>query len=249
MDATSVLLITPHTTQPPEVILKHLATLVTFLSTSLNKPVQEILIPKLLPALTDDLASQFLARHIPTSISELPEFENLLDAVTQFDNHLVTLKWSQKTSLSSWVSEAAQIWFASRCATFLVETRSFVIHEYTNPKNIIISNGVDIMNESKSTERNEHKTESKGTTDQNTLDLDDEDEGDGWGFDAEDDGEDDVAADTENDAWGFDDENDDPKDQETETESFPYSLSMIPEGIMDIVERVLNEGTLLQSAR
>src|ERR1700738_4703778 len=257
----SALVIQPASRQPPDAIFKHLSVLVRFLSTAFNKSVLDTLIPTLLPALTDELLSDFLSSNIPGSIFEPAAFEDLVNEVTEFNNLIVVLEWSTETSLSTWVPEAPHIWFARRRATFLEETRSFVIRLGASPKSVVISHGVDIMIEPKSGNDSETKVvndtdhkpaESNATSDEN----DDDDVGDGWGFDVENPVEDfegeDGAEESEGVAggsWAWGDENDDSQalDKSLYT-SFPYCLSPIPEGLMEIVGRVLTEGKDLQSA-
>jgi hypothetical protein len=84
-----------------------------------------------------------------------------------------------------------------------------------------------------------------------------EDESDGWGFDDTDDAEKrveeshdvDAAEDeAEPDAWNWEDDDVEVDDSRADdTNSFPYSLSSIPEPLMELVARVLKEGEELKS--
>src|SRR5208282_3317097 len=137
---------------------------------------------------------------------------------------------------------------------FLSDTRLLVIRESLSPKNVVISSGIDILSDPQTLnseavkETIQKETKSEGTTEK--ADEDDDDEADGWGFDTADEEieeEVDVVQDPESDSWNWDDENEEVKPLNEDSNSFPYALSAIPGGLMEIVERLLNEGTRLQS--
>jgi hypothetical protein len=238
----------------PDTTFKYLALLVMHLSTALPQTVLNILIPTLCPVLINNILT-FLPAHVPTLVMDLPKFDTLLDAVTHFDTLLVNLGWISSTPLSKWVSDAPRIWFANRQATFLLETRLLVLREWKNQKNVVISSGINILSEPKAISFKivEDQSQNETYADNTTAKAgDEEEETDGWGFDAEDDetGENtDLIGDTQPDAWNWDDENEDVKPVVSDPNLFPYSVSTIPDKLMEIIERLLSEGSRLQSPR
>ena len=174
-----------------------------------------------------------------------------------FNALLVNLGWASDTPLSKWVADAPRIWFTNRQATFLSETRGFVIREVKNQKNVVVSSGIDILSDAKAvnSEAIQEENSKTGYSD-DPIDKPDEDEDededsatDAWGFDAEEDTEDtaEVIEDEEPDSWNLDDELEDTVAMIDNLDAFPYSLSTIPGGLMEIIERLLNEGIQLQS--
>lgn len=230
-----------------------MASLITFLNTSFPQTVLHLLVIDLLPSLTTNLLTIFLPLHIPSSITELQSFETLLDSVTQFDTHLVNLGWASETPLSLWVSQAPRVWFSNRQATFLAETREYVVRQNKQSNNVVISSGIDIMSEPKLAQTipemvktEEPKTVSAGPE----KNVEEEEEADGWGFDTEDVETEETSEDVEADNWKWDDEiPEDPAVTENDnSESFPYALSSIPEGLLEIIQRILDEGVQLQTS-
>jgi hypothetical protein len=251
-----------HTSHPPDIVFRYLTMLVTHLSAAFPQTVLDNLIPSLLPVLLSNILANFLPAHIPTSITDLPMFDVLLDTVTHFDTVLVNSGWASETPLSTWVSNASKIWFANRHAAVLLETRVLVIRECANQKNVAISSGIDILSDPQIVNSGAVKEENlKEAYSGSTIERPDDDEDeetDGWGFDAADDEAENTTdlhgdtemGDTEPDSWNWDDENDDLKPLTKDSNSsFPYSLSPIPQGLMEIVERLLDEGLQLQSPR
>ena len=255
ISSDSVLLIKQeNSSYPPETTFKYLAMFVTHVSATFPELILDALATSLFPLLINEILRSFLPFHIPATIADLPTFDVLLDAVTHFDILLVNLGWASETPLSRWVSDAPRIWFANRQAAFLSDTRLLVIHESVSPKNVVISSGIEILinpqilNSEAVKETIQKETKSEGTE---KIDEDDDDEeADGWGFDTADEEieeETDVVQDLEPDSWNWDDENDDVKSLNQDLNSFPYTLSTIPGGLMEIVEGLLNEGKQLQS--
>ena len=239
--------------QTPAAILLSLTTVVTYISKSLPQHVLKTLIPKLLPILTTNLIKTFLSSHMPSAISDLALFDDMLKAVTEYNEHLINLSWTKRSTntLSKWISDAPNVWFSNRQATFLLETRKFVLRELTNQKNVVISSGFDIMTEPQLMDKNPSESTQPAThsVQETSQTTDEDDETDGWGFDAEEEAVEDASEDTEVDGWKWDDEIDENVETSRNTGSFPYSLSTIPDGLIEIVERVLNEGNQLQSTK
>jgi len=93
------------------------------------------------------------------------------------------------------------------------------------------------------------KAPAKTTDEEITANVDDEDEPDGWGFDSGDDDVDasaesgDDAENTVDDAWNNweDDVEEEIEPAEAVSNAFPYAVSRIPDGLIDIVEQILQE--------
>ena len=238
--------------QPPVAVLGHLSTIVTYLSTTLPQPVLSILKPKLCPSLADKLVENFLSIHIPLALSDLAIFDTLLDTVNIYDKQLTKFGWTHGsgTVLAKWVSNAPKVWFATRRADFLLKTVQFVLHKLADRKNIIISNGIDITTESQPIVQLSEPIQGAKQQLNATEDGDDGEETDAWGFDTQEEETEDVIGDTEADSWNWDEENDDAElPLSRDNGSFPYALSSIPDGLLEIVERMLSEGSDLQSPR
>ena len=248
--------------QTTEAIFRYLAEFATFLSTTLVDPVLTMLISTLIPGLITDILTSLLPSRIPAEISGLSDFDTLLDAVAYFETHLVNLGWTSETALTMWLADAPSVWFSSRQAVFLMEARVLVSRECRNLESAIISGGIDIMVEPQRLQSKSVETEK--AIPRNVPEKPpsirneeiEEEETDGWGFDDADEeveesidtaaGEDDV----EPDAWNWEDDDADiGNNQVADTNSFPYSLSTIPEPLMELVERVLKEGEELKSPR
>jgi hypothetical protein len=240
--------------QSSEDVFEYLRTLVTYISMRFDQTIFPSLMATLLPALTTDIINQFLPSRIPDSLNDLPAFDILLDAVTVFDLHLVSLGWALSTPLATWVSNAPETWFKHRLDTFLHETRTY-ISEHVHPETVTISHGIDIMNEShilgdqSKVEKGLTEVEDTNSTIQQPKD-DDEDETDGWGFDTEETEIDNVADEAEDhevDSWKWDDEPERLNETTQDSGVFPFTVSVIPDGLVDIIQRVLDERELLHS--
>ena len=240
-----------------ESILHHLSAVVTFL-TKFPQPILDLIIPSLTPSLTTDVADSFSSSaHI--ALDDLPSFISLCDEVSKFDRFLVDAKWVSHSPLSNWSTNPSRIWYSARLARYLMSTRALII-ETLNQRGVLISSGVDIMDNPQS-EQNKPSDEKSADTDslQFTLEEsnDGEDETDAWGFEnSEDDFESDKAVlsdkDSESDGWNWDlDEphTNKPGVSAEESLSFPYSISSLPDALMRVVESILEEGVKLQSAK
>ena len=118
---------------------------------------------------------------------------------------------------------------------------------------MVISSGIDILSEPKLAQIIPEKVkieEPKIAAAGSEKDEDEDEEADGWGFDTEDVDTAETSEDVEADNWKWDDEiPEDPAVTENDNnESFPYALSSIPEGLLEIVQRILDEGVQLQTS-
>jgi len=239
----------------PESILKDITTLVTYLSTTFSSTLLHPLISTLLLMLIDDVLS-FLPLHTASSITELPALNSLVNAVAHLETHIVNLGWATETPLSKW-AQGTSIWFSNRQSTVLLETRKMVIREFQTQKTVLISSGIDIGSNPVSLllptvgkdVQMEAEKKKEPVADNND---DDDDEPDAWGLDTADEEVEEppeINRSIDTDSWDWNEDNDDIKPLSADPNSFPYTLSLIPDSLMEIVERVLHEGTQLRSAR
>lgn len=247
--------------QSPDRIFGDLTTLTSFLCAIFPRAILDHLVPSLLPSLTTNLLAQFLPSYIPSSLNLLENFDSLVFAVEQFENHIVNLGWSDETPLANWVSEASKIWYANRLACYLDETRELVVKESKNPKRVKISNGIDILKEAQPVQQTVNGKENGRETKESASKpiapsfVDEEEEADGWNFDdVEPVVEEPVVEETtetaeEADAWDNWDDETKEEQKDVNGDAFPYSISNLPDGLLEIVKRVLDEGMQLESPR
>ena len=247
--------------QSPDRIFGDLTTLTSFLCAIFPRAILDHLVPSLLPSLTTNLLAQFLPSYIPSSLNLLENFDSLVFAVEQFENHIVNLGWSDETPLANWVSEASKIWYANRLACYLDETRELVVKESKNPKRVKISNGIDILKEAQPVQQTVNGKENGRETKESASKpiapsfVDEEEEADGWNFDDEEPVvEEPVVEETtetaeEADAWDNWDDETKEEQKDVNGDAFPYSISNLPDGLLEIVKRVLDEGMQLESPR
>jgi len=203
--------------------------------------------------LIDDVLS-FLPLHTASSITELPALSSLVNAVAHLETHIVNLGWATETPLSKW-AQGTSIWFSNRQSTVLLETRKMVICEFQTQKTVLISSGIDIGSTPLSLltsavgEDVQMQVEKKKELVDND---DDDDEPDAWGLDTADEEVEEppeINRSVDTESWDWNEDNDDIKPLSADPNSFPYTLSSIPDSLMEIVERILHEGTQLRSAR
>jgi hypothetical protein len=252
--------------QSPDRIFGDLTTLTSFLCAIFPRAILDHLVPSLLPSLTTNLLAQFLPSYIPSSLNLLENFDSLVFAVEQFENHIVNLGWTDETPLANWVSQASKIWYANRLACYLDETRELVLKESKNPKRVKISNGIDILKEAQPVQQTVNGKENGRETKESASKpiapsfVDEEEEADGWNFDDEEPVveepvvEEPVVEETtetaeEADAWDNWDDETKEEQKDVNGDAFPYSISNIPDGLLEIVKRVLDEGMQLESPR
>ena len=138
----------------------------------------------------------------------------------------------------------------NRQAAFLSETREFILKEGFG-KNVVISSEIDITLEPKISVEEEHKGELMVKEAEKPQVEEEEEETDGWGFDAEGNENEESSENAEEDNWKWEDDIPDEEQveethDEQNSDSFPYSLSGIPDGLLEIVQRILDEGAQLQ---
>lgn len=244
--------------QNPESIISDITTLVGFLSGNMPPTLLDSLTSALLPAMVGDILA-FLSLRNASSIDDLPEFNTLVSVVAHLESQIVNSGWSTETALSKWAN-GTSIWFSNRQSTVLAETRNMIIRESSKLKPVLISRGVDICaklttlgpsavgKEDAPAMEVEHQKQALGEGND-----EDEDEPDAWGFDVADEEVEepaDVNGGPVAESWEWNEDNEDLNTSVADNpDSFPYTVSSIPDSLQEIIDRILNERTLLQSPR
>ena len=131
--------------------------------------------------------------------------------------------------------------------------------ESKNPKRVKISSGIDILKEAQPVQQTVNGKENGRETKESAAKSaapnfgDEEEDADGWNFDEEEPvAEEPMVEQTietadEADAWDNWDDDIKEEQKEVNSDAFPYSISNIPDGLLEIVKRVLDEGVQLDS--
>ena len=227
-------------------IPENLNTVLTYISRYLPRSVLALLKTRTFPELINAILFHYLTERCPEP-SSLPQ---TIDSLQHLNKIFIKSKWNAEINGRQWIQEVPHRWFANRQATVLSTVRSFLLTEQKSQESVKITEGIDISAVPQSgnvlkPEQVPEKTVDAGIT----ANVDDEDEPDGWGFDA---GDDDVDAPSENrddeennvdDAWNnWEDDEEEMGPAEPVSNAFPYAVSGIPDVLMDIVERILQEG-------
>lgn len=173
-----------------------------------------------------------------------------IELFNELNKILVMAHWPYEVNGQRWLQQVPRLWLANRRASLLSELRSVFHHSQSHHQNTLITKGIDILTEPKFVE----VTDIGGPLEcENiaTADVEDDHEPDGWGFNGGDDELDEGPAengeedeDTVDDAWNtWDDDIDEATEpEETSSNAFPYVVSSILDGLMDVVERIVSEG-------
>ena len=223
----------------------NLDTVLTYLSHHLPRPVLALLKPRTSPELINAILTHYL-RERSSEPASLPQ---TIDSLQYLNKILVKSKWPAAINGQQWIQEVPRLWFANRQATVLSNVRS-ILTKQTSHESVSITRGIDIMAIPQSGNVfDAGKAPAKTTDEEITANVDDEDEPDGWGFDSGDDDVDasaesgDDAENTVDDAWNNweDDVEEEIEPAEAVSNAFPYAVSRIPDGLIDIVEQILQE--------
>ena len=230
-------------------IPENLNTVLTYISQHLPRSVLALLKTRTFPELINAILFHYLSERCPEP-KTLPQ---TIDALQHLNEIFIKSKWHAEINGRQWIQEVPHLWFANRQATVLSTVRSFLLTEQTSQDSVNITKGIDILAPPQSENIPKPEQVPEKTVDAGiTLNVDDEDEPDGWGFDA---GDDDVDAPSENrdedestvdDAWNnWEDDEEEMEPAEAVSNAFPYAVSRIPDVLMDIVERILQEAEQL----
>ena len=246
--------------------------LVDFINTSLPSSVAMPLSDRLIPRLITSLTSTWLPSALPFGLTEMNEFQNVLELVRHFAQHLDSIGWDGKEDLDEWIDLAPRNWLTKQREVLLANTRQE------------LSRGLGF----KSVERVETQKISRqenmftGAQEGDNWDAgwsDDDDEQEkghdrgeddttAWGFEDE---SQEAAGEEDHDdgAWGWGDEDDhsqsrapkSPKRKDASVNGHgprgeverevtlreTYSITTLPEAIIAIIRRILSDADTLAS--
>ena len=106
-----------------------LHTVITFLHTRLPKTLQRPFSRIFTPSLNTRLISQYLPTTIPSALSALPQFQEVLRKTGEFEEFLQGIGWTQELDLQDWVERAAKVWLAKRREDALEAARRAFVRE------------------------------------------------------------------------------------------------------------------------
>jgi hypothetical protein len=152
------------------------------------------------------------------------------------------------------MDQAPRVWFLNRQASFLQETR-VLVGRAAGKTDVVVSSDVDILVPPMTVIPHETGMEEEVQTMAKEVEMSTTDEEeDGWGFEDEEESEkqDHMAEEEpEPDAWKWEDD-EEPVENTVKFPSvssgaFPYRISRVPDDLMEIIQRILDEGVQLQS--
>ena len=103
--------------------------IITFLHTRLPKSLQRPFSRIFTPSLDTRLISQYLPTTIPSALSALPQFQEVLRKTGEFEEFLQGIEWTLELDLQDWVERAARVWLAKRREDALEATRRAFVRE------------------------------------------------------------------------------------------------------------------------
>ncbi|KAF8422912.1 hypothetical protein EV426DRAFT_717843 [Tirmania nivea] len=106
-----------------------LHTIITFLKTRLPKSLQKPFSRIFTPSLDTRLISQYLPTMIPSALSALPQFQEVLKKTSEFEEFLQGIGWTLELDLQDWVERAARVWLAKRREDVLEATRRAFVRQ------------------------------------------------------------------------------------------------------------------------
>jgi centromere/kinetochore protein ZW10 len=103
-----------------------LRTIIEFLNDRLPAALMSKLSKILIPNLTSRLISTRLSLSIPSTLDDLPGFEELLEETKRFEDVIYRKEWTRERELSDWVDRAPKVWLAKRRETSIDTTRKIL---------------------------------------------------------------------------------------------------------------------------
>lgn len=117
-------------------LFEDLRTILDFLSSRLPDSVAVPLCAEFMPVLTSRLESQWLEPAIPLEMKQIPQFQILLDHVSEFVDHIEDLGWSGSDGLRDWVEYAPRAWLTKRREAVLGDVRNLVFEGLRERKTV-----------------------------------------------------------------------------------------------------------------
>ncbi|KAK9452336.1 Centromere/kinetochore Zw10-domain-containing protein [Limtongia smithiae] len=221
-DEKASLRVTPASSYSIHNLLEYLANFVRFINTMLPEHISHALAVELMSVLSTKLIDDNLQACVPLALTDIPQFEGLLQSVHHFDMFLRKQKWTDSSSseLAQWAKRVPSVWYKKMCDHVLITTRRIVTEAKMSDRKIVEKAGVvvslDALHEIAERRSEEHNRPLKMTPsadDAKDSEPEDFDWNDNW-----DDGEDDTLvmknqpqddlaamdnAGEDDDAWGF----------------------------------------------
>ena len=97
-----------------EIALGDFDKIIQWLSKRLPSKITTLLSSTLLPALIARFVKDWLEPAIPLSLNEMPEFESLLETISDTAESIGRLGWAGREELVDWVDSAPRIWLTKR---------------------------------------------------------------------------------------------------------------------------------------
>lgn len=103
-----------------------LRAIVEFLNAHLPSGLMSNLSGILIPNLTNRLISTRLSSSVPSTLDDLPAFEELLRETKRFEDVVHKREWTRERELSDWVERAPKVWLAKRRETSVDTARKIL---------------------------------------------------------------------------------------------------------------------------
>lgn len=275
-------------------LLGDLRSLLEFLATRLPPVVGVPFSRIFVPALVEQVISEWLDPRVPLGVEQMPAFEQILDQISTLAEDIDGHGWAGKGLLKDWVSSAPRTWLAKRRESALGSVRSLLstglrdrktverVETQTVAKGDVImgDTGADdawdeawVEEEDKAAPVHETAPVLTNAEDDDTSawDLDDSDQVEPLHVDQPPPAT--EASNDDDDAWGWNDEGQSP----TKTEPAPalpprtpkshgngkasmpaereltlketYTVTLVPDGIMEVVKEVVSDAEALADPR
>ncbi|KAI1260069.1 hypothetical protein F5Y18DRAFT_442164 [Xylariaceae sp. FL1019] len=176
-------------------LYKDLDLLLSYLATHLPEDLINSLSNIMIPDLVSRIVTIWLDSAVPTSLSDMTEFQEITDATRNFCGRLEILKFSGFEELQEWVQNVPRVWLAKCRETALDSVRLKISQGLGDPQEI----------ERAETQTVTQEEGQKLTT--NGANATNDDGWDAWGDESADNGEQKMdTADDGADAWGWGEE-------------------------------------------
>ena len=108
-------------------LIGDLTSILNFLIDRLPSSIIDRLSENIMPSLIATFISSWLNTSVRTSLKSLPEYQALLNSVSEFAAVLADKGWQGGTDLAEWVEDAPKVWLAKRRETSLTSVRDLLI--------------------------------------------------------------------------------------------------------------------------
>lgn len=117
-------------------LLADLTGLVDYLHQKLPSAIRISLSESLMPLVVSRIVSDWLSSSIPTTITNLEDFEVLVERVNAFAEHLATVGWHGGADLNDWVEQGPKVWLGKRRESSLALVRDVLSERIEQTKSV-----------------------------------------------------------------------------------------------------------------